>query len=47
MDELTGAHLAANQWDQIHDEAQRDHPDHDETDSEHCPVCYQEAEHDD
>lgn len=44
MDESKGAALAADQWELLHDEARRDHPDHDETDPALCPVCFEEGE---
>lgn len=46
MDELTGATLAADQWEKLHDEARQDHPDHEETDPDLCPVCYKENQED-
>lgn len=44
MDEATGASLAADQREALHDEARRDHPEHDSTDPANCPTCSDEQE---
>lgn len=43
MDEYTGAQLGGEQWGMLHQEAEMDHPDHENTDAGLCPICFEEV----
>lgn len=47
MDEHVGRQLEADQWELLEQQAEMDHPAHEDTDADHCPICTEMGADDD